>query len=44
MGVERRVCWMLLARYIYLITRPDYFNEQTIECENLYPADVGLQK
>ena len=33
-----------LARYIYLITRPDYFNEQTIECENLYPADVGFGK
>ena len=29
-----------LARYIYLITRPDYLNEQNIECENLYSADV----
>ncbi len=29
-----------LARYIYLITRPDYLNEQNIECENLYSTDI----
>lgn len=31
-----------LARYIYLITRPDYLNEQNIECENLYSTDIAF--
>lgn len=33
-----------LARYIYLITRPDYLNEQNIECENLYSTDIAFDE